>query len=311
MKKLKHFAVFFVKLSVSVILLSLLISKAGPDKIIGLFNDIKGVSFIASLLCYVSIILVSALRLQLLIHDTLPLKSVFLISAIGYFFNLFLPSGISGDVARAYYIGMETSAAKKNSTMDLVAPLLMERYFGLGSVLIIGLVALPFAVSFFDNNQLMNVIAVTIALLVVIIFSGLGIFKLRFLRNNRFVAVFYRYIDSFQNKRRLAAVFFYSAMIQLISIFAIFLISDGMRLDISLFYFVVIIPIINIITILPITLGGIGLREGAFVFFLSYQGIQASAALSLSLIAFFASIAASLIGFYAYVRYKKLQPVVQ
>jgi uncharacterized membrane protein YbhN (UPF0104 family) len=263
------------------------------------------------LICYVSIILVSALRLQLLIHDRLPLKSVFSISAIGYFFNLFLPSGISGDMARAYYVGIETSAAKKNSTMDLVAPLLMERYFGLGSVLIIGLVALPFAVSVFDNSQLMNVIYVFVVLLVVIIFSGVSIFKLRFFRSNRFVSEFYRYVDSFQDKRRLAAVFFYSSLIQFISIFAVFLISDGMGLDISLFYFVVIIPIINIITILPVTLGGIGLREGAFVFFLAYQGIQAPAAISLSLVAFFASLAASLIGFYAYVRYKKLQPVAQ
>lgn len=267
---------------------------------------INSMSFIAALLCYVAIIFVSALRLQLLIPSVFPLKAVFAISAIGCFFNMFLPSGISGDLARAYYLNREMDAAKKNSMMDLVAPLLMERYFGLGSVLIIGIVVLPFAVCIYDRSRLINTIIVIVVLLAIFFFTGMIVFQFRLLKNNRFVSNFYSYLDFFKEKRRLFVVFLYSAMIQVISIYAVFLISEGMGLGVSLFYFVVIIPIINIMTILPITLGGIGLREGAFVFLLASQGIQPHAAISLSLIAFSLSVIASLIGLYEYLRYKNL-----
>ncbi|HEX7627630.1 MAG TPA: lysylphosphatidylglycerol synthase transmembrane domain-containing protein [Candidatus Methanoperedens sp.] len=304
MKNLKKTAIFLIKLSVSTILLTYLISMAGPEKIIGLFYQANSFNLIAALLCYVTIIYVSAFRLQLLIPNILPLKSVFAISAIGYFFNMFLPSGISGDVARVYYLKKEINKTKNVHLVDLAAPFVMEKYFGLVSVLVIGLVVLPFALSIFDSSQIANAIVPTIVFLLLVFCLGMIFFKFRFFKNNRFISIFYAYLDSFKDKKRLYAVFLYSAVIQIISIVAIYSISEGMGLGVSFFFFIVIIPIINIITILPVTLGGLGLREGAFVLFMAYQGIPPHAAISLSLMSFLLSLIASLLGLYEYMRYR-------
>ncbi len=277
---------------------------AGPEKIIGLFFQANTFNLIAALFCYVTIIYVSAFRLQLLIPNNLPLKSIFAISAIGYFFNMFLPSGISGDVARVYYLKKEINKTKNVHFVDLTAPFVMEKYFGLVSVLVIGLVVLPFALRIFDSSQIASAIVPTIVFLLLVFCLGIIFFKFRFFKNNRFISVFYAYLDSFKDRKRLYAVFIYSAFIQIISIVAIYLISQGMGFGVPFFFFIVIIPIINIITILPVTLGGLGLREGAFVLFLAYQGIPPHAAISLSLMSFLLSLIASLAGLYEYMRYK-------
>jgi uncharacterized protein (TIRG00374 family) len=277
---------------------------AGPEKIIDLFFHAKSFNLIAALFCYVAIIYISAFRLQMLIPNNMPLKPVFAISAIGYFFNMFLPSGISGDVARVYYLKKEINKTKNVHIVDLTAPFVMEKYFGLVSVLVIGLIVLPFALSIFDNSRIANAIVQTIIFLLLIFCSGMIFFKYRLLKNNRFVSIFYTYLDSFEDKKRLYAVFIHSAVIQIVSIVAIYLISEAMCFEVSFFFYIVIIPIINIITILPVTLGGLGLREGTFVFFLAYQGIPPHAAISLSLMSFLLSLIASLTGLYEYMRYR-------
>ena len=63
-----------------------------------------------------------------------------------------------------------------------------------------------------------------------------------------------------------------------------YLIALSINVEISLFSFFIIIPVVEIVRMIPITIGGIGLREGTFIYFLGILGIQESSA---AIIAFF------------------------
>jgi uncharacterized membrane protein YbhN (UPF0104 family) len=49
-------------------------------------------------------------------------------------------------------------------------------------------------------------------------------------------------------------------------------------------FFLAVFPIVYILTVLPISLGGLGVREGVFVYLLTRAGIQASDAVMVSLL---------------------------
>ena len=58
----------------------------------------------------------------------------------------------------------------------------------------------------------------------------------------------------------------------------------------------IIIPLVWIITAIPLSLGGIGVREWSFVGLLSYQGVEAEKAVTLSLVLFLLTIITGLSG---------------
>jgi uncharacterized membrane protein YbhN (UPF0104 family) len=55
-------------------------------------------------------------------------------------------------------------------------------------------------------------------------------------------------------------------------------------------------PAVAIVQVLPLTIGGLGLREGAFILFLGPLGVSTSQAIALGLLVYFLNLAVSLLG---------------
>jgi len=62
-----------------------------------------------------------------------------------------------------------------------------------------------------------------------------------------------------------------------------------------------IVPVITVIGLIPVTINGIGLREGAFVFIFTQMGVTASQSLILSLLYRLGIIILSLVGGVLYI----------
>ena len=73
-----------------------------------------------------------------------------------------------------------------------------------------------------------------------------------------------------------------------------------MGIHVSPVFYFAALPIINIMTMVPITFSGIGVREGAFVYFLGLKGIEPEPALALGLLFFSIQVATGLVGGVAY-----------
>lgn len=76
----------------------------------------------------------------------------------------------------------------------------------------------------------------------------------------------------------------------------VYTLSMALSLQVGVVYFFVFVPLITVFTMLPISLGGIGVQEGAFAYFFSLVGMSLAGALALSLLLRVLSIVASLPG---------------
>ena len=92
----------------------------------------------------------------------------------------------------------------------------------------------------------------------------------------------------------------FSFLLSLLSHFLIilssFIISRSIQIDLGFLYFLLFIPIIIFVTFLPISIGGLGVRESGYVLLFSQVGLDANFAISLSFLVFFSNILRGLLG---------------
>ncbi|HDZ27340.1 MAG TPA: flippase-like domain-containing protein [Candidatus Aminicenantes bacterium] len=83
--------------------------------------------------------------------------------------------------------------------------------------------------------------------------------------------------------------------------FQCFLIAKSIGLQISYFDLALIMSIVNIITLIPISISGLGTREASMIFLFKLIGLPTEAAISFSLLIFFVFfICGGLMGFIAW-----------
>ena len=98
----------------------------------------------------------------------------------------------------------------------------------------------------------------------------------------------------------------------ILGIGVIIMIGNALGLEeISISYYLIIVPIINIITLIPISLGGFGVREGLYALFLAPLGVSIEQSTLLSLLSFSPFIFVGLLGglFYLFDSYSHKEMV--
>ena len=87
-----------------------------------------------------------------------------------------------------------------------------------------------------------------------------------------------------------------SLVVQLANVVLAWLIGEGLGLPVPPLYYGVLIPLVSLLTLLPISLNGMGLREAGTVLLLAPLHISEASAVTLSLLIFAVYTAASLMG---------------
>jgi uncharacterized membrane protein YbhN (UPF0104 family) len=75
-----------------------------------------------------------------------------------------------------------------------------------------------------------------------------------------------------------------------------YLIALSLGVKIPLWYFLLFIPLISFLLVLPISLSGLGVREGGYIYLFAQAGVSAPLALAMSLLFYALNVAAGLIG---------------
>jgi len=322
MRVLKKIIVLLVRLGVSVILLLLLFKFQNID-VPGLLENIRHTD---KLLLSLAFLMASAnyiigfYRWKMLldavkIHP--PLKKIIGSYAGGIFFNAFLPSTIGGDVVRSLDLSAHTKKPK-----EVIATVFLDRLSGYIGTVIVVLFSLLCGWKYIHGNpEVLWPIAVVTAILVVILlvlFNSFLFSKInRLLGSGRAGRVqealksLHQELYYFKNhKAVLLKNLVFSLLIQAVSILNIYIISLSLGVNVSVLYFFIFFPIIGAITLLPIAIGGLGLRESMFVFFFSRAGIADNLSVAMSLLGFSFIVICAAIGGLVYVftlRYRRLQ----
>ena len=87
-----------------------------------------------------------------------------------------------------------------------------------------------------------------------------------------------------------------SVLVQGAGVVTVWLIGRALGLPVPLLYYGILVPLVALLTMLPVSLNGMGVREGGMVLFLTPLGISSATALSLAFLWFSVFVAGSLFG---------------
>jgi len=278
-------------------LLALLFKTTGID-IRDLMNDIRGVNklflgtgFAVFFLAY----LLGFLRWRmLLLAAGINISPKKLISSFsgGIFFSIFLPSTIGGDVVRTADLAEHTRKAK-----EVIATVFLDRLSGYIGLVFVILPAILLGRELVLDKVVFSSVAVIIGLLVIILlvlFNGFIYSKItRFLTTpgaekvKEMIKDMHREIHIFRHRRKIIVYnLLLSFLAQIITPVSIYFIALSLGVKINFIYFLIFIPIIGAITLLPVAIGGLGLRESLFVVYFAKAGVIKQLALAMSLLSF-------------------------
>lgn len=213
---------------------------------------------------------------------------------IASLFNLFMPTSIGGDALRA--VLLEREGINKSTALLFIT---VERFIGLFSFVLIalaGLIFIPATKEIIFLVMAINLIFILLCFLIYFIkipqFESINILKK--LRETFMLLK--------KQKATLMKVSLISLFFQLFSIYLRYLLAVAFNLFIGFGYFLVFIPLINLVTLLPISIGGLGLREYAFVYFFTDASsiLDKEASIILSLGTYIMLLATGVIGLIIY-----------
>lgn len=199
------------------------------------------------------------------------------------FFGSFLPSGVGGEAVRAVSFSRLTERG-----VESVASVVMDRLLGLLSMLLTGLLSLSFFYSVYPHPVLLAlVVAGSIGLA-----SGLALALSRRVHakilasgQENWWAKAARAMGRYRARLlTLGLVLLLSVGVQLLRVLQAYLLSEAMGLGTPAIYFLCFIPPILIVTMLPISIGGWGTTNVAYVALFSRVGMDPDGAFVLSVL---------------------------
>lgn len=218
----------------------------------------------------------------------IPFKTYYAYTALGYFFNNLLPTGFGGDAVKSIAFGKEF-----HQTSQSVSAVLLARIQGLLAMFLCFFVALPFALNKAEI-PLVYTVTMTVALLACMVFILLCLFSDKF-PVPRFVTDKLTFIPKLQAslsiyrkyKKQLILSSLDSLWIQLLTLFIAFAYFKAVGANIDISILVVFTSITIVVSMLPISLNGIGVREGIQVaLFTGILGIPAPVVLAAGLLGY-------------------------
>jgi uncharacterized protein (TIRG00374 family) len=287
-----------LKVCFSLALLALLLKQVGWQQTLETLGKARLSYLAAAFVLYLVGIVIRAYRWQILLSALrmdIPLARLTVLYFVGTFFSNFLPTGIGGDVVRVYELSRQSKRP-----IESVGTVLLDRATGLLVLFLIALMALPFSYPLIAPN-----VAAAILLLCLGSWAGLGLVLrrdwlerwglLRIMDKIKQLRELYESVHAC-GLRAIGGALAISFVFNVLLIAVNYLIALSLGVKIPLWYFLLFIPLISFLLVLPISLSGLGVREGGYIYLFAQAGVSAPLALAMSLLFYALNVAAGLIG---------------
>jgi glycosyltransferase 2 family protein len=232
----------------------------------------------------------------------IPYRKVAAYYFVGLFFNNFLPSNVGGDIARI------TDAARHSGRVSPVfSATLMDRLIG---VMAIGFLAVIASIAALPDLKFYGIYAALAAVFLLSVAAFLSIFHRRVLHAMEWpfravgahgaAAAVGRLFDDLHGFRNqggaLLAAFVASTVVQISRIYVHYLVGLALGVRIAAGYYFLFVPILAALISLPISLNGLGVREGAAVVLFGMAGLTKEQAFAVPFVTYLVSVVISLLG---------------
>jgi uncharacterized membrane protein YbhN (UPF0104 family) len=282
----------WLRLGVTVALLAWVAKGTDLAKVGSTFANLRGELWLAALGTYLAAQVLSAWRWQMLARPFGFNCSVRQLTAyyfIGMFFNLVLPTSVGGDVVRAWRLD-----GGQGKRLAAFAAVFLDRFSGLCVLLLLGCVGLalydgplPSWITWFVVGSAFS------AAPAIVLAPWLAALGQRFARPLEKLRVGLRTLRS---PKLLLGSTLLSLGVQAANVFLVMLIGWALGADIPVGYYWIMVPMVTLLSMLPASINGMGVRENATALFLVPLGVPESTAVALALAWFGVFLAASLLG---------------
>jgi len=263
-----------IKILVSVVLIIFLLTRLGVAEIIDQLTAANPWWIVAGVVAFSLSNLLGSLQWYLLMKTQgidISLSQALSYYWVGLFFNNFLIGYVGGDAIRIYDI----SRVSGNSS-HAISTFFFDRLTGFVILTPLALVAGLVWRNMFHSSSIVFVIVVIFACWVI---SFIVLFNENFARRIGWVFRFiltarvndkirevYSSINSFKHeKKTIITVLFISLLTQSLRIVVHYFAALSIGLNAHIKYFFIFVPVIALLASLPISIGGIGIREGTGV----------------------------------------------
>ena len=303
MSRTKPILFFLLKLLVSAGLIVYFLSTMHLERLLHTFTSARFSYIAVALGVYLIAQGVSAVRWATLARPLgikTPFKDLIQYYLIGMFFNLFAPSTVGGDVSRVYYLVKDEDAQAKGrpvTTVHATMSVLMDRAIGMVVLVWLGAAGL---LLFPGYAVPQTVRSVTFALAAGLLLGALLVPVLRWLlpEDGHQLTVKLRLaLRSYrQHWRALLAAAGLSLAVHLIQAWMHTVMGRALGLDVPFSFSLIVYPLVGTFAAIPITLNGLGLREGGYIFLLAVIGIGSEQGIAFGILLFLIVALDSLIG---------------
>ena len=215
---------------------------------------------------------------------SLPLTRLFRFSLIAVFFSQTLPSSVGGDAMRIWLLGKQTDWRVAAYSVFL------DRVMGVFALATLVVVCLPWSFELVRNpvgRSALLVIGLG-SIVAALVFIGLAWDRLRILQRwsptRHLAAMATVAVTIARSRRALAPIFMLSITIHLFTAVAAWCAARSVGANLSLLNSLLLVLPVVLVTIVPISIAGWGVREGAMVAAFAYADLPQSDGLIVSLL---------------------------
>ncbi|MCX7114104.1 MAG: lysylphosphatidylglycerol synthase transmembrane domain-containing protein [Proteobacteria bacterium] len=225
---------------------------------------------------------------------------------VGSFYSLVLPGQIAGELVKTYRLGKGRVDAEQ-----VAVSVVVDKITGLLGLLLVMSVGLFASVAYVPDGVSLSILLLTIILIVSLACVRIPIFARAIeslldgasRRENWFtpfvsrVGLLYQaWANYLRQPLRLVWATFMGGVFQLLCVWINANLALILGINLAFADWCWIFGLVSIAVLLPISIGGFGVREGVFVGLLSHQGISVEKSIALSLCVFGVSFISALIG---------------
>jgi uncharacterized protein (TIRG00374 family) len=297
--RLKNICKFFLKFCVSLALLGYFLSRVDLTLVIGQITHFpKGILILICLL-YLIPQFINTFKWRLLLYHY-SFSSLFQMTILGQYYNLILPGQIVGEGVKAYKLGKSQQDAEQ-----VAASVAVDKITAFIGLLLVGIFGAALS-----RSQIHYGIVVALCLIVAVFSFSLFFFRFQTIRDfpgiiltrffessprtGRLAGQLRSFMEAWLTYSRQTTLIFYSILLGVLFQLVVAVITDFLArqlgIVVSLIDWCWIMPIATIAVLLPVTIGGIGVREGSFITMLGWLGVSDDKALALSLMCLFIQI---------------------
>lgn len=287
-EKLRKKLITALKIIVSAVLIYFIFTKIELKDVVQTLKKSEPLYLFLALLFFVLSKVLSAFRTNLYFHQIgakISQLSNLKLYLLGMFYNLFLPGGIGGDAYKGYIIQKEYQPGTKK----VVSSLLLDRLSGMLLLFVYACVlALLSKNDFFQRFYWLIVAAIPLS---VVVFW--------FVNKTFFTAtlpVFWKSIG-------------FSALVQLAQLVCVLFILKSLSVSLDSIEYLFVFLVSSIVSVIPLTIGGIGSREVTFLYGAKWLGLDESMSIGISFTFFLITALTSLFGVIFHFKKPKLEAV--